>query len=201
MNHTRKVMAVGLVVCMLLLPISDASVWLNAKSIPTPALIKQQVERWGVGANVKVKLQEGKKLRGSIAEIEEQGFTLEGKGQGPSRRIAYADLTELELARRSYRASGQPDPAEARRVVEALGVGKHVMVKTTGAKEYHGNIQAIGADRFTLLPDQQNTAVEITYRDVWQVEKNMSTATIVVLAVGITIVVLVLSLYLKLTTA
>ncbi len=201
MNHTRKVMAVGLAVCMLVLPISDANVWLHAKSLPSPALMKQQVERWGLGAKVKVKLQDGKKLRGSIAEIVEQGFTLEVKRQGSARRIAYADVAGVELAKRSYRAAAQPDPAEARRAVEALGVGKHVMVRTTGAKEYHGRIQAIGADQFTLLPDQQNTAVEISYSDVWQVEKNMSTATIVVLAVGITIVVLVLSLYLKLTTA
>ncbi len=200
MNHTRKVMAVGLAVCMLLLPISDANVLLNAKSLLTPGLMKQQVERWGLGANVKVKLQDGKKLRGSIAEIEEQGFTLEGKRQGPSRRLAYADVAGVELARRSYRAAGQPDPAEARRVVDALGVGKHVMVRTTAGREYHGHIKAIGADRFTLLPDQQNTALEITYSDVWQVEKNMSTASIVVIAVAITILVLALSLYLKFTT-
>lgn len=194
MNHTRKVMAVGLAVCMLLLPISDANVWLNAKSIPAPGLMKQQVERWGVGAKVKVKLQGGNKLRGSIVGIEDQGFTLEGKGQGPAKRIPYADLAGVELAKRSYRAAGQPDPAEARRVVEALGVGKHVMVKTTHGKEYHGHIQGIEQEQFTILPDHQKKPVRIAYNDVVRVEQNLSKGTWIAIGVlaGIVVTLLII---------
>ena len=52
-------------------------------------------------------------------------------------------MTGVELLKRRYRAHGQPDAAEARRVVLALGMGKHIVVNTTAGRELHGNIVAI----------------------------------------------------------
>jgi small nuclear ribonucleoprotein (snRNP)-like protein len=46
---------------------------------------------------------------------------------------------------------------------DKLAVGKHIMVKTTAGKEYHGNIQALDADHFTMLPDYTTAPVQVAY--------------------------------------
>jgi hypothetical protein len=108
--------------------------------------------------------------------------------------VGYTEVAELKLAKNLYRASGQPDPLAAMRVVEALGVGRHAVVKTTAGQEYHGNIQAIDRDQFTLLPDHQSHPVQIAYSDVQQVGPNLSkgakiTIIVVVAAVAVALAV------------
>jgi ribosome maturation factor RimP len=142
-----------------------------------------------VGAEVKVKLAGGKNLRGSIGSIEEDSFLLTKEGKAPPKRLAYADVAELKLAKNLYRATGQPDSLAALRVVEALGVGRHAVVKTTAGQEYHGDIQAIDRDRFTLLPDRQIQPVQIAYSDVQQVGPNLSKAAKIAIIVGVALAV------------
>jgi ribosome maturation factor RimP len=169
---------------MLVLPLGDLAVSLQAEVPPNPTLTKQQVDRWGVGAEVKVKLAGGKNLRGAISGIEDESFLLV-KGQKASpKRVGYAEVAELKLAKNLYRATGQPDVIAVMRVVEALGVGRHAVVKTTAGQEYHGNIQVIGQDQFTLLPDHQSQPVQIAYNDVQQVGPNLSTGAKVAIIVG-----------------
>jgi hypothetical protein len=48
------------------------------------------------------------------------------------------------------------------------------MVKTSEAKEYHGNIVAIEAESFTVLPDHTAAPVQIAYNSVQQMGPNMS---------------------------
>src|SRR5205814_6379545 len=107
------------------------------------------------------------------------------------KSIAYDQVTEMKLTKRRYRASGEPDAAEARRVVLALGVGKHVVVNAIGGREVHGNIQAIEPGYFSVLPDQQNAPVQIAYGDVRHVEKNLSLGATIVLLVLIAAAVVV----------
>ena len=53
------------------------------------------------------------------------------------------------------------DAAKAR--VEKLGVGQHVMVKTLGGEELHGNITVIGDRSFKVKPDTATAEREIAY--------------------------------------
>jgi hypothetical protein len=69
-------------------------------------------------------------------------------------------------------------------VVLGLGVGHHIQVKTTAGKEYHGNIQIIDPDTFTMLPDHRTAAVQIAFSDVQYVEQNLSTGAKVAIIVG-----------------
>ena len=200
MNNWQKFLAAGLAACMLVLPLGDWAVSLHAGVPPNPTLTKQQVDRWGVGAEVKVKLAGGKNLRGAISGIEDDSFLLV-KGQKASpRRVGYAEVAELKLAKNLYRATGQPDPLAAMRVVEALGVGRHAVVKTAAGQEYHGNIQAIDRDQFILLPDHQSQPVQIAYSDVQQVGPNLSKGAKIGIIVGAAAAAVVIGLWIMFAT-
>jgi len=100
------------------------------------------------------------------------------------------DLTTQQ----ANKGKGQPDAVKMKRVAERLGVGRHVMVKTAGAKEYHGNIVALGAESFTMLPDHQAAPVQIAYGQTPTMGPNMSQGekiAIIVMA-GVAIVVTVI---------
>lgn len=158
-----------------------------------PATVKQQVEQLGPGARVKVKLANGQKVSGEIAKLRDDGFALASKNGAAPRQIAYNDVRQLKLGSRRYTAHQQVDPATARRVVQALGVGRHIMVNPTGRHAIHGNIQAIGADQFTVLPDHSNAPVTIAYNDVHHVEKNLTLGGTIVLVVLIVAAVVVIT--------
>jgi len=193
MYSSKKALVVALVTSLLLLPLGDVAASLNAATPPNPALAKQQVDQFGVGAKVKIQLADGKKLKGSISAIEDESFLLASKADGSPQRVAYDQVAQLKLAKLTYKAAGQPDPAEARRVVLGLGVGKHIMVKTAAGKEHHGLIVAIEDGGFAVMPDKQTTPVQIAYNDMLQVGPNLSKgskiAIIVVAAVAIFIFV------------
>jgi ribosome maturation factor RimP len=173
MNQWHRVIVIVLVFCIGILPVSDVA----AVAGDTPSgsdQVKQQIDQFGVGANLKVQLADGKKLKGSISAIEDAAFLLTSKQEGSPRRVAYDQVAQLKLAKLTYKAAGQPDPAESRRVVLGLGLGKHIMVKTAGGREYHGLIVAIDEGRFTVMPDKQTAPVQIAYNDVLQVGPNLS---------------------------
>ena len=187
MNTWRKVLAVVLAVWM---PI----VSLEAKAQPDPTAIQQQVNGLGVGADVKLKLADGKKLRGHIEAIAEEDFQLALEREATPRTLPYNQIAELKLADVYYRADGRPDPIEARRTVVGLGIGKHVMVKLGGGRKVHGNIETINAAHFTLLPDQQATALPIAYGDIWQVEPNLSRTGWIIVAAAMAAVAVIVGL-------
>ncbi len=180
MSSWRKATATVLVACMLHFSLGNA---LASPNVPDPALVKQHVDLFGRGARVSLKLANGQKLRGSIGAIEDQAFLLAPQRETTPRRILYDQVSELKLAKRLYRASGQPDPVEAKRMVVTLGVGKHVAVQVPSGKKLHGHIQAIEGERFTLVPDNQTAPVQIEYSDVHYVEKNLSFGATIVLVV------------------
>jgi ribosome maturation factor RimP len=188
MNYLRKVTAVSLVI--LLFHFS----WLQAAAPPNALSLKEKVDLFGVGAKIKLQLAGGEKLRGSIEAISDEAFSLtSGKGE-PQRQIAYNEVADLQLAKRVYRAHDQPpDPVQAKRVVAALGVGKHIVVKTTTGKEFHGHIEVIEPDRFAMLPDRETAPVQIPYSEIRYVEKNLSLGSTIVLVVLIAAAVVVVS--------
>jgi hypothetical protein len=153
--------------------------------------ISGQVAEYGVGAKLNLKLAGGKKLGGSVESIDEQGFRI-SKPNRPTTYVRYEEVAQVKSAARAYHAKRAAGPVEARRLVLSLGVGRHAVVKFSG-RELHGNIQTIGPDTFTILPDHETSPVQIAYRDVDYLEKNLSFGATIVLVVLIAAVVVVVS--------
>jgi len=185
MTNLRRSLVWALIVSVSFLPVSDCSLWAKSAAPAPTAGTRESVNLLGEGAKVKVKLTDGAKLKGVIESVNDDSLVLTADGKQPSQTIAYNQIAELKPAKRSYKASGQTDAVEARRAVVGLGVGEHIMVKFDGNQELHGNIQTIGMDRFTLLPDNQTTPVEIAYGSIQVVHKNLSAGGTLVLVIGI----------------
>jgi len=90
-------------------------------------------------------------------------------------RQAFSFVLATVLVMQAVPASGKSpklgNPAEAKRRVEKLGVGQHVMVRTVQGRELHGHIVKIDAQTFALKPDH-SSQTEIAYADVMKVRKN-----------------------------
>lgn len=84
--------------------------------------------------------------------------------------------------------AGEQSPAEARRVVSGLGVGKHVMVKLASSGR---NFAATFRPSRGLLPDGKRELVSIPYAEVTQLGKNLSVGAIFAIVPGIADVVVV----------
>lgn len=164
----RKYVVLGLVVYMMYLPLAGAGLAANGTRCRIPSLTKQQVNQFDVGAKVKIELATGKERKGSIQSVEEEEFLLASNHADSPTRIAYDQVSQVKLAKITYHAKGQPDATEAKRVAAGLGVGHYIMVKTTEAKEYHGNLLAIAAENLTVLPDRTAAQVQIALSKVLQ---------------------------------
>ena len=193
MNFKRDSICLGLIGCMLLIPINDVAAYPQPATQSNVNSVKQQVEQIGVGAEVKLKLAGGEKLRGEIQAIDDQGFVLDSGQQASHRRLTYDQVARVMLASLVYRASGVPDPIAAGRVVAGLGVGHHIVVKTTEGREYHGNIQMIGEDHFAMVPDHQTASVQIAYTQVHYVEQNLSKGAKIAIVVAVVLAVVVIA--------
>lgn len=174
----RKAVAALLVACFFFSPIPGAASTTDIEGL------KRKVDLLGAGAQVKLKLSGGQKLRGQLAAIEPDAVLFAPSRTGEPRRIAFAELSQIQPAKKDYRAKDTPDPSEARRAVVGLGVGHHVMVRLPGDKVLRGHIAEIEPDEFTLRPDGQADTVLIEYGDVLHVRKNPSTGTIIAIAAG-----------------
>ncbi|MGO8737243.1 MAG: hypothetical protein ACLQVM_31135 [Terriglobia bacterium] len=196
MNSWRRHTVIGLVICLMQLSLADVAFSANT-TLPNPSLTRQRVDQFGVGAKVKVELTNGKKFKGSIHSIEDGGFLLAVAKAGPPTRVPYGNVTQLSLAKNTYKATGQPDSVAVRRVVAELGVARHIMVKTSEAKEYHGNIVAIAAESFAVLPDHTAVPVQIAYNNVQQMGPNMSRGSWIALGVlvGVAVAITVVAVW------
>ena len=137
--------------------------------------IHQRVELLGVGAAVKVTRATGDKVKGTIAAIDADSFTVVSTRGGQVHQVAYRDVTELRFTQSTYRASDAPNPAQARRVAAGL-VGHHVAVQVAGRSTFRGHVQAVTSDHLVLSLDQANTPFEIPYADVETLGPNLSGA-------------------------
>lgn len=178
MDCWRKYTVVGLIVCLVQLTLADLTMARGAKSSDDTAAIKQKVEMFGVGAKVEMTIKGGQMMRGTIQSITNEDFALTSKGSGSDRRIAYDQVERLTLTKLTYKASGQPDPAEARRVVAGWGVGKKIRVTLVDGRTLKGVIQSMDGDSFTLLANGATEPNRIAYGNVQQVGTGgMSTGT------------------------
>ena len=175
----------ALAVSVSILPLSDTAAWAGPAEPAPSTATAESVRLLGEGAEVKIKLADGLKVKGVIESFGDDGLVLNTKRRPSPRTIDYAQIAQLKPAKRSYKASGEPDPVEARRAVVGLGVGHHVMVKQVSNLELHGNIQTIGMESFTMLPDHQQAPVEIAYSDVKVVHKNLSAGATLAVVIGV----------------
>jgi ribosome maturation factor RimP len=180
----RRSLIITLIICVGLPPANDSALWAESAPPASPVRSKQVANLLGEGAQVKLRLTDGRKLKGVVESTDDSGIVLDPKGEGTSQPFAYEEISELKPAKRSYKASGPIDPLEARRAVVGLGVGQHIMVKVNNQK-LRGHIQAIEKDAFTLLPDRQTSPVEVAYSDVQAVNKNLSAGATFAVVVGI----------------
>jgi hypothetical protein len=90
----------------------------NSQDKPTALAEKTKirVSDFAVGANVVLWLKGGENLKGKIDSISDDDFLLTTKEPSP-RHIKNDAVTQLQLAKLSYKTAGQPDPTAVKRVV------------------------------------------------------------------------------------
>ena len=169
MSNGKKCTAIGLVVCLMHLSVAELAMARGGKTRTNPTTVKHTVELVGVGVKLEVTLKGGDQLLGAIQSIGEQDFVVAPSGSTLARHIAYDQVQRLRLTKLSYSASGQPDPAEARRVVAGWGVGKAIRVTLADGRKLKGKIQTIDMEHFSLLANSQAAPVQLAFTDVQQV--------------------------------
>lgn len=192
MFNLRKLTANAVVAALFHLGLVTSGVRLQAKELPNPDVLKQRVEQFGVGTELKVKLSNGQSVRGSVESVGDESFVVALKDNGGSREVSYDELRKVNYPRRGYKAEGHPDPVAAKRMVVQLGVGEHIMVQTGPDTKLRGHIREIHDDHFVILPDQQNAGVQVPYQSILKVNKNLSLGGTIAVLVGIAAVVVVI---------
>ncbi len=83
MNGLNRVIGIGLILCIGLVPVNDVAV-LAADMSLGPDHVRQQVGQLGVGACLKVRLVDGRNVKGSVVAVGQDGFELQGSpGESP----------------------------------------------------------------------------------------------------------------------
>ena len=153
------------------------------KSTQRTEMVKARVADLGVGTEVTVIRKQGEPVKGRIEAVEDEVFVLNPKG-GTSQRTRYGEVQRIDPVRLSYRQAGQSDPAEVRRVVVGLGIGKKIKMTTSDQRRVQGRIQTIEKDNFAFA-DSATGATQVAYSDVTRLEaKGLSTgAKVAIIAV------------------
>ncbi len=106
----RESLIGALLVCVSLLPVDDCVLWAESAAAPAPTdRSKESVTLLGEGAKVRMELTDGSRIKGVIGQVNDEGFVLAAQGTRPARSITYDQIARLKSARRSHKASGQPD--------------------------------------------------------------------------------------------
>ena len=151
------------------------------------------VNEFGPGADVKVKLGDGRTVRGQVRTIQSEGFHLISPHK-PSSFFRYQEVVSLRLANRVYRSGKERDIEAARRVAFALGPGHHVLTRIRTGKTYRGHIDTVSSAGFMLRLDHTGQSVPISYTDVDHLEQNLSRAAkigIVAAAAGVVALIII----------
>ena len=146
-------------------------VWMtgnNAIASPQASMqsvVRKQVELFGPGTEVKLKLISGKTLGGSIVSAGDEFFEVMSHREQPARQIPYFAVKEIEIRKAAFPASEDASIQQARRVVEG-SLGGRIKVKVTSGKELQGSIFRIYGHHFELLPDGKVMTVNVAYADI-----------------------------------
>jgi hypothetical protein len=68
----------------------------QSPQVATPSAVEAQVKKFGVGKDVKVRLTDGAKLRGHIASIGANSFTLRLRKNKTERTLAYNQIALIK---------------------------------------------------------------------------------------------------------
>lgn len=184
MKDLRTLIAKILVVVLAqaAMPADSATLWANDTQ---PAYTEKRIHQFGEGAELKLTLADGHKMRGHIESLGQESFRFADRSSGETKEIAYSDVDKVRYPHRSYTAVDETDPVAARAMVLTLGVGEHIMVKVGENKKLHGNILEISEDDFVIQPDNQVDPVRVPYTSVRKVHKNLSFGATLAIVVGI----------------
>lgn len=165
--------------------------------------IRELVEVFGTGSELKLSCADGRRLRGRVTEIRSEGieFLVRGRSEAPVT-LQYDDILALTLARRVYRSDDGRDTLLARRVATALGRGHHVLARVQSGRTYRGHINAVRPDGLTLVLDRSDRAVSISYGEIDHLEENLSRAAkigIIAAVAGGVVGIVLLAIYVKLS--
>ena len=152
------------------------------------AAIKAKVEELGVGAEVKVSLQDGGERRGRIEEITGEDFRLARK---EPMTVKYSGVNSLELVHATYKTKGQVDTIEVHRVAVNVGLGKKVRVRLASNKQLVGKLQSIETDTLVVVDSKTGSPTSVPFKEVTQIgRKPLSTGAKVAIWVGVVVALL-----------
>jgi ribosome maturation factor RimP len=141
----------------------------SVKDVIQAAKVKERVEGLGVGAEVTVKLNDGREQRGRIDNIAEENFQLTQNNQ--TFPLRYVDVADLHLVNPKYKAKGQVDPIRVRQVVINLGVGQQAKLKLISGVKIIGDIRAIDKEAFAIFDSGTNKRTSVPFSEVSELEK------------------------------
>jgi hypothetical protein len=141
----------------------------SVKDVIQAAKVKEQVEGLGVGAEVTVKLNDGREQRGRVHDIAEESFQLAQDSQ--TFPLRYVDVTDLHLVNPKYKAKGQVDPIRIRQVVFDLGLGQRAKLKLISGQKIIGDIRSIDKEAFTIYDSGTNKRASVSFNEVSEIEK------------------------------
>ena len=183
----KKIWSLSLIAMLAISPMFVESLQANGKTEKSSQFVetvKTKVKDLGVGADVTVWRKQAEPIKGRVEKIEEESFTVQPK-QGTTQLISYNVVLRIDPTRLSYRQAGQPEPAEVRRVVIGLGLGKKVRLTLADGKKFQCKLQAIGQDDFTVRNTKTGAASQVAFRDVVQLEpKGLSKDSKIAISIG-----------------
>jgi hypothetical protein len=195
----RKALAFLLMALMSLPAMSSTSADLpepgqSEKELKRQASFREKVESFGSGASIRVVMRGSSakvEHRGEIDEISADSFKLRTKDH--NLPIRYDQVEALSLKQCIYKAAGQPDPVQARRVAYDIGIGNKAKGELTTLKRFSGTIKSMEKEDFVI--NANGNLQTVKFSDVKRIEKGQMPAWgKALLVVGIVVaVVLVLT--------
>ena len=135
--------------------------------------VRREMEAFGVGTPVRLKLVGGKKLAGTLSAFDSENFVLSTTGTRPPQRIAYSLVAEMQIVKAAYpelesRFEG------VKRAIGALGADRRVKITLASGTSVQGTLQRAREDGFGLIPERKREVTTIAYVDVLQLSTQSS---------------------------
>jgi hypothetical protein len=124
-----------------------------------------QAELFGPGAEVKLRLINGKKLDGTVGAMSAEFFDLIHDRDRPPLKIRYFTVKEFEVRKVTFATDDSTSFQHARRVIEG-SQGQRIRLKVSSGKSYQGSISRTREEQFELLPDGKAVPVNIAFADI-----------------------------------
>ena len=164
MRHNSRRVAVFLIALLIAMNTLEVDAFAQVQA-PGASIFRRQAELFGQGAEIDLRLIGDKSLRGSIGEVGVDFLELIPGKNRPSEQIPYSLIQALELRRVTFRESDDASTSQARRVLEGLGSGRRIELKTS-SNRLRGNIQRAAEDHLELLPIGKAAHIDVDYADI-----------------------------------